>query len=92
MGITPQAPCTPNWMQNAPAESALKLSGRIQSGMNAPMRRTKMLEGGVSGGVIQGSRGDIHDGEATADVLRDHAGDNTAADGTLHTPSVDIKR
>ena len=41
---TPQAPCTPNWMQKAPAARAPKLVGRIQSGMNAPVRRTKMLK------------------------------------------------
>ena len=32
---TPHAPCTPNWMQNAPAASALNDDGRIHSGMNA---------------------------------------------------------
>ena len=45
---TPQAPWTPNWMQKAPAASALKLVGKIQSGMNAPVRRTKMLREDVN--------------------------------------------
>ena len=30
---TPHAPWTPNWMQNAPAASALNEVGMIQSGM-----------------------------------------------------------
>lgn len=32
---TPQAPCTPNWMQNAPAASALNDDGIIHKGMKA---------------------------------------------------------
>jgi len=36
MAITPQAPCTPNWTQNAPAARAEKLLGMIHSGMKMP--------------------------------------------------------
>jgi hypothetical protein len=43
MGMTPHAPCTPNCTQNAPAASPLKLDGRIQSGINAPLKKTKMI-------------------------------------------------
>jgi hypothetical protein len=32
---TPQAPCTPNWMQKAPAERALKEEGNIHKGIKA---------------------------------------------------------
>lgn len=44
-------------MQNAPADSAAKLLGRIQSGMNAPMRQTKMLYKKVSAVHAFGMRG-----------------------------------
>ena len=56
---TPNPPCTPNWIQKAPAERALKEEGKIQRGMKAsetmnpgtidkriyvpPMRRTNEL-------------------------------------------------
>ena len=32
---TPHAPCTPNWIQKAPAERALKEEGKIHRGMKA---------------------------------------------------------
>ena len=82
MLTTPQAPCTPNWMQNAPAESALKLSGRIQSGMNAAMMQTKMLENEAwwhedMRDFRDGT--DAHDGQTTANVLAHKAGDGASA-------------
>ena len=41
--MTPHAPCTPNCSQKAPAESPLNVLGRIQSGMNAPESKTKIM-------------------------------------------------
>jgi hypothetical protein len=43
MGITPQAPCTPNCTQNAPAASVLKPDGIIQSGMKTPLSITNKI-------------------------------------------------
>jgi hypothetical protein len=43
MGITPQAPCTPNCTQNAPAASVLKPDGMIHSGMKTPLSITNKI-------------------------------------------------
>lgn len=40
---TPQAPCTPNCMQNAPAASPPKLLGRIHRGIKAAVIKTKTM-------------------------------------------------
>ena len=45
-GITPHAPCTPNWMQNAPAESLENVLGRIHRGMKAPISMMQRLSVG----------------------------------------------
>ena len=42
IGMTPHAPWTPTWMQNAPAERPLNVFGRIHNGMNAPISRQKI--------------------------------------------------
>lgn len=47
-------------MQKAPAAKALKLDGKIQSGMNAPIRRTKMLHHREIS-VLKAGDEDVHD-------------------------------
>ena len=39
----PHAPWTPNWIKNAPAARAPKLLGKIQSGIQQPIERVKMM-------------------------------------------------
>lgn len=45
MLTTPQAPWTPNWMQNAPAARALNDDGRIQSGIKAERMLVVVVSG-----------------------------------------------
>lgn len=86
MGITPHAPWTPNWMQNAPAASLGNVLGRIQRGMKAPMEVTKMLCDESLVGVPSrwvANRRDVHDCETTAEVLACPACYCSPGDGAL---------
>ena len=66
-------------MQNAPAESALKLLGRIHRGMNAPIMQTAMLF--RHGELLNDTpkMWDLHDSETTSDVLTDPACNGTTS-------------
>jgi hypothetical protein len=76
-------PWTPTWIQNAPAERAEKLSGRIHRGMKAPIRRTNMLAGThVSTHSINVTNQYAHDGKTTTEILADTSSNDTSRNRT----------